>query len=106
MSGEMVVNTGLEVKDSWNLDLATHKLTRSGEMVGNGKEISWSVEICVISTKEQEIEKNNTLTTFEARVANISHLISNFENQRIGNQEMFVSKEHSEHQPMEEEERE
>ena len=109
----MVVDTGLKVRASWNPDLSTQKLTRSGEMVGKGKVLSWSVEICVISTKEQEFEKINSLKTFESRDANLSHLLSNFENLRTCNQEesqedveMFVSEEHSEHQPMEEEERE
>ena len=40
MTGEMVFDTGLEVKASWNPNLATQKLTRSGEMVGKGNVLS------------------------------------------------------------------
>ena len=44
ISGELIVDTGLEVKASWNPDLDTKELSKSGEMVGKGKHISWSIE--------------------------------------------------------------
>ena len=44
MSGALMTDTGLEVKASWNPDLDTQELTKSGEMVGKGKHISWSIE--------------------------------------------------------------
>ena len=56
--------------------------------MGKGKLLRWVLKLKVISTKEQgdilNKELENHLEAFEAGEENISHLLSDFENLRLG----------------------
>ena len=63
MSGALMTDTGLEVKASWNPDLDTKELSKSGEMVRKEKHISWSIKMKISSTKGQGVFPSKGLKT-------------------------------------------